>query len=90
MSPKNVAIALVPDLCPEQVEWDHENVNEWAYVDLPEVSFSLNVTRDQGMSDVDDDELERGFGLKHHYAEADSRLFLAEAYEAAGRANFFL
>jgi Flp pilus assembly protein TadD len=29
-------------------------------------------------------ELECGVKLKHHYAEADSRLFLAEAYEAAG------
>lgn len=29
-------------------------------------------------------ELERGVQLKPHYAEADARLFLAEAYEAAG------
>lgn len=29
-------------------------------------------------------ELEQGVKLKHHYAEADARLFLAEAYEAAG------
>lgn len=29
-------------------------------------------------------ELERGVKIKHQYGEADSRLFLAEAYEATG------
>ena len=54
-SPKKVAVALLPHLRPDQVDWDYENVYEWAYVDLPELSFTLDVTRDHGMSDVDDD-----------------------------------
>jgi hypothetical protein len=51
--PKKVAVALLPDLCPDQVDWDYENRYEWAYVDLPELSFTLDVTRDHGMSGVD-------------------------------------
>ena len=46
---------ILPHLRPDQVDWDYENVYEWAYVDLPELSFTLDVTRDHGMSDVDDD-----------------------------------
>lgn len=58
LSPKKVAVALLPHLRPEQVEWDYENVHEWAYVDLPELTFSLDVTREHGMSDVDDEVLD--------------------------------
>lgn len=58
LSPRKVAIALLPHLQAEQVECDHENVYEWACVDLPELSFSLNVTRDHGMSHVDDEVLD--------------------------------
>ncbi len=58
LSPKKVAIALLPQLRPEQVEWDYENVHEWAYVDLPELTFSLDVTREHGMCDLDDEVLD--------------------------------
>lgn len=58
LSPKKVALALLPHLQPHQVDWDCENVYEWAYVDLPELSFTLDVTRDHGMSDVDDEVLD--------------------------------
>jgi hypothetical protein len=54
LSPKKVAVALLPHLRPEHVDWDYENVYEWAYVDLPDLRFTLDVTRDHGMSDVDD------------------------------------
>ncbi len=57
LSPKKVVEALLPHLRPEQVDWDYENVYEWAYVDLPELAFSLNVTRDHGMSHIGDDVL---------------------------------
>jgi len=56
LSPKKVASALLPDLRPDQVECDFENVYEWAYVDLPELAFSLNVSRNHGMSDIDTDD----------------------------------
>ncbi len=58
LSPKKVAVALLPNLRLEQIEWDYENVHEWAYVDLPELTFSLDVTREHGMSDVDDEVLD--------------------------------
>ncbi|RYE83447.1 MAG: hypothetical protein EOO65_03945 [Methanosarcinales archaeon] len=58
LSPRKVALALLPHLQADQVEWDHENIYEWAFVDLPELSFSLNVTRDHGMSHVDDEVLD--------------------------------
>ena len=67
LSPKKVAIALLPHLRPDQVEWDYENVYEWAYVDIPELAFSLDVTRDHGMSDMDDDALD---GLTPEQIEA--------------------
>jgi hypothetical protein len=59
LSPKKVAVALLPNLRPDQVDWDYENVYEWAYVDLPDLSFTLDVTRDHGMSDVDDEEIDQ-------------------------------
>lgn len=59
LSPKKVAVALLPHLRPDQVDWDYENVYEWAYVDLPYLPYTLDVTRDHGMSDVDDDDLDR-------------------------------
>ena len=58
LSPRKVAIALIPGLQPEQVDWDYENVYEWAYVDLPEISYSLDITRDHGMNEVADDKLD--------------------------------
>jgi hypothetical protein len=57
LSPKKVAVALLPHLRPEQVDWDYENVYEWAWVDFPELAFSLDVTRDHGMSHIEDDVL---------------------------------
>lgn len=45
----------MPRLRPDQVDWDCENVYEWAFVDLPELTFTLNVTRNHGMSEVDDE-----------------------------------
>lgn len=44
LSPKKVAVALLPHLRPEQVDWDCENVYEWAWVDFPELAFSLDVS----------------------------------------------
>ncbi len=57
LSPRKVAVALLPHLRPEQVDWDYENVYEWAWVDFPELAFSLDVTRDHGMSHIEDDVL---------------------------------
>lgn len=58
LSPRNVAIALVPHLQADQIEHDHENTYEWTLIDLPGLPFSLNVTRDHGMSHMDDEALD--------------------------------
>jgi hypothetical protein len=58
ISPKTVAKLLLSNLGDHDLEYDIENVYEWAYIDLPELDFSLNVTRDHGMSEIDDDELD--------------------------------
>ena len=58
LSPRHVALALLPHLPADQIEWDHENIYEWTFLDLPGLSFSLNVTRDHGMSHVEDRHLD--------------------------------
>ena len=58
-SPKRVAALMLPELAEDEPEYGSENVYEWVYIDLPSVAFSLDVTRDHGMSDVDDDLLEK-------------------------------
>ena len=58
VSPRKVAIALRPDVSEEDIEWDAENVYEWVYVDFPGLGFSLDITRDHGVSSVEDDALD--------------------------------
>lgn len=53
-----LANALCPGLSEESINWDSENVYEWMYVDLPELSFSLNVSREHGWAEVSDDLLD--------------------------------
>ncbi len=38
-----------------EIELDYENQYEWAYVDLAGLSFTLDITRDHGMSEIDDE-----------------------------------
>jgi len=58
ISPRTVAKMITPDLDDHDLEHDYENVYEWAYIDLPELDFSLDVTRDHGMSEIEDHELD--------------------------------
>ncbi|MBX2822568.1 MAG: hypothetical protein KTR29_22920 [Rhodothermaceae bacterium] len=50
---------LARRLCPEMVEgsldWDTENVYEWMYINLPHITHSLNVSREHGWADIQDE-----------------------------------
>jgi len=50
-----LAKRLRSDLTEDSLDWDSENVYEWMYVDLPQLPFSLNVSREHGWADVDDE-----------------------------------
>ena len=50
-----LARTLCPELKEDSLDWDSENVYEWMYVDLPQLDFSLNVSRKHGWADIDDE-----------------------------------
>ena len=54
-----LATSLVPNATEESIDWDHENVYEWMYIDLPELDFSLNISREHGYTDLDDEVLDQ-------------------------------
>jgi hypothetical protein len=54
-----LARTLCPELTEENIDWDSENVYEWMYVDLPQLDFSLNVSREHGWTDIDDATLDQ-------------------------------
>lgn len=43
-----LARTLCAELTEDDIDWDHENVYEWMYVDLPQLDFSLNISREHG------------------------------------------
>ena len=51
----DLAQLLNPDLTEDSLGWDYENVYEWMWVDLPQFDFVLNVSREHGGADVDDE-----------------------------------
>ncbi|SRR6056297_1366296 len=54
-----IAKLLRSDLTEDSLDWDSENVYEWMYIDLPQLPFSLNVSREHGWADVADEVLEQ-------------------------------
>ena len=50
---------LLPGSTEESLNWDIENVYEWMYVDIPNYDFSLNISRDHGMSEIEDEILDQ-------------------------------
>ena len=54
-----LARMLCPELTEDNLDWDSENVYEWMYVDLPHLNFSLNVSREHGWADIDDETLDQ-------------------------------
>lgn len=55
---KALGLLLVPGSAEEAFNWDYENVYEWMYVDIPDFDFSLNVSREHGLADIDDNLLD--------------------------------
>ena len=51
----DLAQLLNPDLTEDSLGWDYGNVYEWMWVDLPQFDFVLNVSREHGGADVDDE-----------------------------------
>jgi hypothetical protein len=54
-----LAQALCPELTKDKLDWDFENVYEWMHVNLPQLDFSLNVSREHGWADIEDEVLDQ-------------------------------
>lgn len=54
-----LAKALHSELTEDDIDYDYENVYEWMYVDLPQIGFSLNISREHGWADLDDEVLDK-------------------------------
>lgn len=54
-----LARTLYAELTEDNIDWDSENVYEWMCVDLPQLEFSLNVSREHGWADIDDATLDK-------------------------------
>jgi hypothetical protein len=52
-----LARMLCPELTEDKLDWDYENVYEWMYIDLTQLNFSLNVSREHGWGYIDDETL---------------------------------
>ena len=53
-----LGLILSPGARLESLEHDSENVYEWMYVAIPGVPFALNVSREHGWAEIDDDLLD--------------------------------
>ena len=54
----DIGSKLAPSATPEAFEHDSENVYEWMYVHIAELPFALNVSREHGWGDIDDELLD--------------------------------
>ena len=53
-----IGVKLAPDASPDSFDHDSENVYEWMYVNIQDVAFSLNISREHGWADIDDEVLD--------------------------------
>jgi hypothetical protein len=53
-----IGAKLAPDASPDSFDHDSENVYEWMYVKIQGLAFSLNVSREHGWADIDDELLD--------------------------------
>ena len=51
----DIASRLVPDATPDSLEHDSENVYEWMWLKIKDVPFALNVSREHGWANIDDE-----------------------------------
>lgn len=50
-----IALRLSPSAAPASFEHDSENVYEWMWVNLADVPFALNISREHGWANIDDE-----------------------------------
>jgi hypothetical protein len=53
-----IGLKLAPSATPESFEHDSENVYEWMYLNIAELPFALNISREHGWANVDDNLLD--------------------------------
>lgn len=58
-----IGLRLAPNATPDSFEHDSENVYEWMYVNIEDVPFALNVSREHGWAVVDDELLDCDSGI---------------------------
>jgi hypothetical protein len=51
----DIAFRLALQATPDTFEHDCENVYEWMWLNIKDVSFALNVSREHGWADIDDE-----------------------------------
>lgn len=51
----DIALRLAPHATPDSLEHDSENVYEWMWLNIKDVPFSLNVSREHGWADIDEE-----------------------------------
>jgi|GEM_PF-2264735 len=57
-----IASALLDEAGDDSINWDYENVYEWMYLRLPQLDFVLNISREHGYADLDDDIVDQYVG----------------------------
>lgn len=50
-----IGVRLSPDASPDAFDHDSENVYEWMYLSIPGLAFSLNISREHGRADIEDE-----------------------------------
>ena len=51
----DIGLLLAPSAAPESFEHDSENVYEWMWINVPSLPFALNVSREHGWADIEDE-----------------------------------
>lgn len=56
--PLRLAMTLFPDQNNEDFDYDSENIYEWVILPFPEFKLSLNISRDHGQHELENDTLD--------------------------------
>jgi len=75
ISPLKVGKLLFPDLAEDDFRYDIENQFEWLYLSINGFNKMLDITRDHGMSEIEDEVLE-----KMSSEEIEENLFVGPTY----------
>lgn len=58
-----LGLLLSPGATTESFDHGSENVYEWMHVTIPSIPFALNISREHGWADIDDDVLDIDAGI---------------------------